>query len=328
MTRKEKQIYKSGRKNPNGYFSYPYHFFKKKYIPVIVVILLICSILIHILNEFNVVSFNKIVSGLGIVNGVECQESDFVVYYLDVGQSDCTVVVCEDEVLVIDSGTLNRIFEIRTSLFTLDINKIDYLLVTHQHDDHMSGAAEIINHYQVSNILMPKISSDNSIESLTYDNLIKTIADKGVNPIAVSSGYSFKVGAALVEILSPVKQNKNLNNMSVVLKITYGDTTFLFQGDAEKEIEKQLLRSGIDISADVLKIGHHGSNTSSDNNFIKAVNPDYAVISCADDNSFGHPHLSVVKRLYENNITPYVTSLNGNVTITSDGKNIMVISEK
>lgn len=328
MTKREKQIYKSGRKNPNGYSFSPLNIFNNKLIPLLIIFLILFSVIFEILDKTGVVSWNRLLSVIGIVDGVERQDSDFAVYYLDVGQSDCTVIICDDEVLLIDLGTVNQIHNIRESLFSLEISEIDYMIVTHQHDDHMAGASEIMKHYTVSNIMMPKLSKINSVDSLTYQDLINNIAENNVNPVAVSSGYSFMLGSALVEVLSPLQQDENLNNMSVVLKITYGDTSFLFQGDSEKEIEKQLLNSGMNLKANVLKIGHHGSDTSSQSNYLKAVNPDYAVVSCGTDNTYGHPNSNVIDRLEDNGIKPYITSLDGNITAISDGKSITIITEK
>lgn len=328
MRRKEKQIYKSGRKNPDGYFFSQFTIFDNQFIRNIVIIVAVIIVFYEVLSLFGVISWNKLTSGIGIVDGLKKQDSNFAVYYLDVGQSDCTIITCDDEVMLIDSGTSNQGYNIRTSLFTLGIEEIDYMVITHQHDDHMGAAAELLSHYSVSNIMMPKIADVSSVNMLSYDNLLEAISENDVNPIPVSGGESFTLGSALVEVLSPIKQDDNLNNMSVVLKVTYGETSFLFLGDSEKEIEKQLLRSGESLSADVLKVGHHGSATSSHESFLEAVNPTYAVISCGDLNSFGHPHSDVINRLLDYDIVPYITSFNGNIIAASDGKNVKMYAEK
>lgn len=328
MTLKEKRIYRSGKRNSNGYLPNPFDYFTNRKLAIVVSIAIIVSLIFEILCLFGVISWQKLLSATNIVESVKQTDSDFVIYYLDAGQSDCTIVICDDEVLMIDSGTINQIYNIRTNLFMLDIDSIDYLLITHQHDDHMGGAAEIINHYSVSNVMMPQLSEENAVTSLTYDDLIKAISENNVNPEAVSYGDSFMLGSALVEIFSPMQQDDNINNMSVVTKITYGNTSFLFTGDSEKEIEKQLLRTGVDISADVLKVGHHGSNTSSTENFLSAVNPDYAIISSGRDNTFGHPTVSTIEKFEKIGIIPYITSINGHITITSDGNEIKVTPYK
>lgn len=174
---------------------------------------------------------------------------------------------------------------------------------------------------------MPKLSEINMVTTQAYEDLLTAVDEKNVNPIAATSGYTFSLGGSSVEIFSPSKQDKNLNNMSVVLKVTFGDTRFLFQGDAESKIENALLKSDFDLKADVLKVGHHGSNTSSTQKYLNAVSPEFAILSYGADNSYGHPHEEVLERLENSNISVYSTALNGIITVTSDGKNISVKTE-
>ncbi len=327
MRKREKQIYKSGKNNPNGYKFKRYIFIRNKKVYVYIYLFIVLVLATHFLEVFGVLSYNKLHSSLNSINGVKKQESEFSVYYLDVGQSDCTIVTCDGKVLMIDTGTVNQVHKIRESLFSLEVNTIDYMVITHQHDDHMAGASQLMDEYEIKNVVMPKLSSINSVDSLTYQDLINKIAVKSIKPIAVSAGDAFMLGTAKVEILSPIKQDKNLNNMSVVIKITYGDTEFLFQGDSESTVEKQILRSGADIDVDVIKIGHHGSNTSTSDSYIDAVSPQYAIVSAGIKNDYGHPSFPVIDRLHQNNVEIYSTSYNGNIIVNSDGNNISIIKE-
>ncbi len=327
MIKKEKHIQKSGQKNPNRYKFNPLDYIKNKKFVIAITILFAIFLILDLICLLGITSWNRIFTATGIVDGVKPQDSNFVIYYLDVGQSDCSIVICDDEVMMIDSGTVNQVYNIRTNLFTLELDTIDYLLITHQHDDHFGGAAEIISNYTVSKILMPKLSNINSVNSSTYSNLIEKIYENNVQPLSVASGDSFKLGSADIEILAPIKQDKDLNNMSAVIKITYGNTSFLFTGDNNETVEKQLLRNNLDVSANVLKIGHHGSKNSSSKNFLKAVDPKYAIISSGYDNNFGHPNDLVLERLHEHDIIPYITSLHGSITVTSDGNQILIYSE-
>ncbi len=328
MTKREKELYKNIEKNQNNFISKFYNFFDNKLIFIIFCIIVLFTLFLSFLDLFNVLSWKEFSNTINIVDGVEKQDSKFCIYCLDVGQSDCTIIVCDNEIMMIDTGTVNQVYNIRTSLYTLGIDKIDYMVITHQHDDHMAGAAEIIEHYDVSNILIPHLSNNNSVESETYKNLSKIVAENDINTIPISADYSFKIGSSTVDVLSPITQDDNLNNMSAVLKVTYENTIFLFQGDAESKIEKQLLRSDKDLSADVIKVGHHGSDTSSYGAFLDSVNPKYAIISCNSDNYYGHPNSFVVDRLEERDIKPYITSLHGDITIISDGNKVSVISSK
>lgn len=331
MRKKEKLLYQ-GEKSKlelfvNDVVLFIYSLFKSRIIPILLAVMIFISCVISLLDVFGIVTWNQIFLLTGVVNGVTPSKSAFAVYYLDVGQSDCTIIKCDDEVLLIDTGTTNQVYSIRESLYTLEIKDIDYMIVTHQHDDHMSGASELIKYYNVSNIMMPKLTDVNLVDSLTYKNLIKTISEYDVNPIAIESGYTFKLGSSFVEVLTPIKQDKDLNNMSAIIKITYGDTSFIFQGDSDQKIEKQLINLGFDLSADVIKIGHHGSKTSSDDVYLNEVNPDYAVISCGPDNNFGHPSYSVINKLEDKGIATYVTSLHGNIIATSDGNNVTLVTD-
>lgn len=332
MRKKEKLLYQGEKSKLELFIKditfFLYCLFKSRVIPIILTFLILFSCIVSILDVFGVFTWNKLFTFVGAVDGVKPVNSNFAIYYLDVGQSDCTIIKCDDEVLIIDTGTANQVFTIRKSLYTLEIDEIDYMIITHQHDDHMSGAVELIKHYNVSNVMMPKLSDINSTNSPTYNNLINTISEYEVTPVGLTSGNSFNLGSALVEVLAPIKQDKELNNMSAVIKITYGDTSFLFQGDSEQKVEKQLINLGYDLSADVIKIGHHGSKTASHDAYLNEVKPYYAIISCAPDNTYGHPSYTVIDKLEKIGIKTYVTSLHGNITITSDGKNITLVAEK
>lgn len=321
MTKKEKALYKSGRKNKNGY-----HFSvltkKQKKLIVYILVILIFAISVFILEKADVVSLNQIKNTLGAIDGVNSVNSDFAVYYLDVGQSDCTIVVCDGEVLMIDCGTLNQLNTIRQSLLSLKVDTIDYMVISHQHDDHMGSATEIINDYKVENFIMPRLVKSNNVTSKTYNTLINTINNKGINKIPAQDCKQFMLGDALVEILSPSVQSNNLNNMSVVLKITYGETEFLFQSDSETKIENDLIYSDFDIDVDVLKVGHHGSKTSTSDKYIDATSPEIAIVSSGCGNNYGHPNGEILNRLEKNGINTFITSLHGDIVIASDGVNI------
>lgn len=328
MTLNERILYIKGKRNPDGYRFNPFDYIKNRKRAKIICLIIAVGFVFEVLCLCGVTSWQQILSATNVVDSVKKQDSSFTIYYLDVGQSDCTIVVCDDETLMIDTGTFNQSYTIRTNLYMLEIDTIDYMLITHPHDDHMGSATEIMEHYKVSNILMPSLSVKNNVTYLTYTNLLNTIVEKSINPISVDRGDSFMLGSAKVEFLAPIKQDDNINNMSVVTKITYGETTFLFPGDAEDDVEKQILRNNLDVSADVLKLGHHGSNTSSSDEFISRVNPDYVIVSSGSDNNYGHPTLNNIEKLEKLSIKQYFTSVNGHITVTSDGENITIITQK
>lgn len=326
MDRNERNLYKSGKSNPNRYHK-KIRNRKAFFAFCLAVFILLISCVMFVLDKTNVYSWSKLKTQLGIVEGAQSAASDFAIYYLDVGQSDCSIIVCDNKVMMIDTGTINRLNDIKSSLMTLNIDTIDYMIITHPHDDHMGCAASIINDYNVLNIIMPKLDESNMVTTDAYEEFLNAVINKKVNAIAAEPGYSFSLGGAKVGLFAPLKQDDNLNNMSVVTKIIYGETSFLFQGDAEKKVENALIKSDYDLSADIIKLGHHGSNTSSTAKYLQAVNPKAAVISCGADNSYGHPHGEVLKRLESAKIDTYITSLSGSITVTSDGSKITVKSE-
>ena len=326
MTKNEKTIYKSGRKNKNSYPKIQLTKKQKKFV-VYAVIITIIGVIVYILDFTGVSSISEIKNVFGAIDGVKPVDSDFAVYYLDAGQSDCTIVICDDKVLMIDCGTYNQLNRIRQSIHTLEIDEIDYMLITHQHDDHMGSAVDLISNLTVKNFIMPRLAESNNVTSKTYNVLINTLNSKNINKIPAQDCKSFMLGDALVEILSPVTQSNNLNNMSVVLKITYGNTEFLFQGDAESKIENDLLRSDFDIDVDVLKVDHHGSKTSSTDKYLDFTSPQIAIFSSGYGNNYGHPNGTILERFEQKGITAFSTFLNGDITVSSDGKIITVYTQ-
>lgn len=327
MAKKRNPLYNASRKNPNAYPK-SRKLLKEKIIVAFVALIILVGGFVSLLEKNGILSRGKLLNSAGVIDSVQTVDSDFAVYYLDAGQSDCTIVVCDGQVLMIDAGTYDQLETIREALMSLDISAIDYMVITHQHDDHMGSAAAIIQNYEVKNIIMPRLSEINMVTTYAYEELLTSISDRGVNAIAAEPGYHFNIGTADIDIFSPSQQDKNINNMSVVLKIVFGNTSFLFQGDAEKKIENALLKTDYDLSADVIKVGHHGSKTSSTAKYIQAVAPEAAIISCGADNSYGHPHSETLETLENADVDVYITSVIGDITAVSDGNKITITSEK
>ncbi len=327
MIKQEKALYKNERKNKFGYSKIKTTkglSFKL----LVVLVLFSATILISVFEFFGITNWHTISNKICGINGVNSAQSEFAVYYLDVGQSDCSIVVSNGEVMVIDTGSYPRYNHIVETLYALNIEKIDYLVITHPHNDHYSGAERILDNFQICNIIMPYISFEHNVENETYSRLLNMVAKNDVNPISSQSIDNFNLGASTVNVLAPFKHYKDLNNMSIVLKVTFGDTSFLFQGDAEDTVENDLLKADIDLSADVLKLGHHGSKTSSSIEYLNAVNPSLAIISCGAENSYGHPRVTVIDNLEKCNIEYLITAKDGDIVIESDGKEIKVNSYK
>jgi competence protein ComEC len=243
------------------------------------------------------------------------------VHYIDVGQGDCILVQVNNKNLLIDSGPNSDKKKLFNYLSNLDLKKLDYVIATHPHEDHIGNMADIINDYNISEFYAPKVQTttktfENMIESLKDKNLKIHVLKKGTNSIDLGENTT-------VTVFSPNKDNyENLNNYSPVIKVNYGNTSFLFTGDAEKDIENEILDNNEDISADVLKVGHHGSSTSTSKRFLNKVNPSIAVISVGKDNDYNHPNDDTIKRLIENKAIIYRTDKDGTVIISSDGAKI------
>lgn len=321
-----KKVYKSGKSNPNAYAPSGN---TKKFITISIILLaVIFAFTVEILEKKNGGAWKNTYKNLGLVEEYpQTSESELAVYFLDVDQSDCSILMNNRQVLMIDSGTPDQITTIREALQSLGITKIDYLIITHQHDDHMGGAQTILQNYEVANIIMPKLSKVNMVTTRAYENLLSTIKDKQVHAIAAEPNLTFDLGNAECTILAPLSQDENLNNMSAVTKVTFGSTSFLFQGDAEKKVESAILSNGTDVSADVIKVGHHGSKTSSSKKYIDAVSPKVAVISCGVENSYGHPHSATLDTLKNIGADTYITYEYNSLCVKSDGKKITVLNK-
>lgn len=321
-----KKVYKSGKSNPNAYAPRGN---TKKFVTIsIILLVVIFAFTIEFLDNKNGGAWKNTYKNLGLIDDYsEMPESELAVYFLDVDQSDCSILMNSGKVLMIDTGTPDQVPKIREALQSLGITKIDYLIITHQHDDHMGGAAEIIENYEVANIIMPKLSKINMVTTRAYENLLNTIKEKQVHAIAAEPNLTFDFGNAECAVLAPLSQDENLNNMSAVTKVTFGSTSFLFQGDAEKKVESAILSNGTDVSADVIKVGHHGSKTSSSKKYIEAVSPKIAVISCGMQNKYGHPHAATLETLNNIGADTYITYKYNSLCVKSDGSEITVLNK-
>lgn len=241
------------------------------------------------------------------------------VHFLDVGQADSIFIqLPNNETMLIDAGNNGDGETIVAYLKTQKVTKIDYLIGTHPHEDHIGGMDTVISNFSIGNVYMPKKSQTTK----TFEDVLVAVQEKGLTIKTAKAGVVILNEAGLeIRILSPISSEyEDLNNYSAVIKLTYQNKVFLFTGDAETLVEKQL--SNVD--ADLLKIGHHGSDTSSSSDFIKAVSPQYAIISVGEDNKYGHPNQSVLDTLSINGIEVYRTDELGTIIATSDGNNITI----
>ena len=247
------------------------------------------------------------------------------VHYIDVGQADSSLVMCDGESMLIDGGNAEYSNLIAAYLTKENISTLDYLICTHAHEDHCGGLSGALSVVNVENVLAPNTEADTE----AYQNFKDKTAAQGLTIQHPSAGDNFMLGNATVQIVGPITEyTDELNNTSIVMKLTYGDTSFLFTGDAERDEEQAILNAGYDLSADVLKVGHHGSDSSTSYVWLREIMPKYAVISVGKGNSYGHPTEEVLSRLRDADVQVYRTDLQGDIVAVSDGKNITITTEK
>ena len=248
------------------------------------------------------------------------------VHFIDVGQGDAEFLRTESGCILIDAGTTDSRHDLVAYLEKYT-EKIDYMILTHPHEDHIGGASEVIESLEVVNLIMPDAVSS----SAAFSRLLDSVEKKGVDAHIAAPGDTYSVGDLQIEILSPFEESyENTNDYSAVVHARFGGVTFLFTGDAEAAVEKALLEEypSSKLRSDVLKVGHHGSKTSSTEAFLNAVHSEIAVIEVGADNSYGHPSQKVLDRLDDLGSRVYRTDISGNIVLTTDGDTIDAVTEK
>ena len=249
-------------------------------------------------------------------------EGSLVVNFIDVGQGDSILISQGEHNMLIDGGENDQGTKIQAYIQANNIKELDYVVGTHPDSDHIGGLDVIIYKFDCKNILMPKYSKDTK----TYEEVISSVEEKGYKITHPKAGDTFSLGEASIEVLSPkegANYGENANDYSIALKITYKDTSFLFTGDCEEAAEEDMINSGYDLSADVMKAGHHGSNTSNMREFLEKVNPETVVISCGEGNEYGHPRAEVLNNLRSMGVKVFRTDEQGTIVAVSNGSEIV-----
>lgn len=247
------------------------------------------------------------------------------VYFFDVGQGDSELIrLPGGENILIDAGTSSTEDELVGELRSLGAETLDLVVATHPHADHIGGMAAVIDAFDVRQVVMPRISESDTPTTKTYENLLQSIADKGLTITPAEPGDELlSSGGAVLTVLAPNGEDYgDLNNYSVVLRLTYGEDSFLFTGDAEEASEEEMLSLDWPLTATVLKCGHHGSETSTSPAFLDAVSPQYAVISCGVDNDYGHPDAVTLEKLEAAGAEVFRTDRQGSILASTDGSGV------
>lgn len=240
------------------------------------------------------------------------------VHFIDVGQGDATLIKCGGQAMLIDAGDDTKGTAIWNYLRKQGIEKLDYLILTHPDSDHIGGAPVILTKFDVDNVF----GADYKKDTTAYSKLLRTLDDQWLKQMTPSTGSTYALGNATFQILAPVNRYNNANDSSVALRISHGENVFLFTGDAQIQAEADMLVNGNRVDADVYHVGHHGSSSASSVNFLSAVSPEYAVISCSEDNKYGHPHAEVLNNLRAMGVKLFRTDEQGSIVAVSDGKEI------
>lgn len=248
----------------------------------------------------------------------------FEVHFIDVGQADCALVICDGHYMLIDGGNAEDSDLVYAYLERHGAAHLDCMVASHAHEDHIGGLSGALNYAEVDTALCPV----RSYGSKVFQSMVKYLEKQGKSITVPQPGDSFDLGSARVEILGPVREYDSTNNTSIVLRIDYGETSFLFTGDMEIGAENDLIDSGADLRATVLKAGHHGSDTSTGYRFLREVMPQYAVISVGEGNSYGHPSDEVLSRFRDAGAEVYRTDMQGHIVAESDGKTVAFRTEK
>lgn len=246
------------------------------------------------------------------------------IHYIDVGQGDAILIQVNNKNLLIDAGPSTSQENLVSYLKDNKVKTLDYIIATHPHEDHIGGMANVISNFHIGKFYAPNIIHS----SKAFENMIIELQKKKlkVNIIKRGIGHDLDLGKnATLEVFSPISNNyDNINNYSPIMKITYGSNSFLFTGDAEKEVEEELIKNKDNIASNVLKLGHHGSSSSTSEIFFNLVSPNISVISLGIDNSYGHPNKKILELLNSKNTAIYRTDEDGSIVISSDGSNITI----
>ena len=249
---------------------------------------------------------------------IKVVNNDLEIYFLDVGEADCALINSNGEYALIDAGNTIDGNKIVKYFESLGITDFKYLFGTHAHEDHIGGLANVIYNFNVGTVYMPNVSS----EYKSYDNVLKALNKKNLelnNPI---NDEEYKLGESTLKIIYNGENEEDINNSSLIMKLTYKNKSFLFTGDTTKEVEEKILDK--DINSNLLKVSHHGSNDASSANFLVNVHPEYAIISVGKDNDYYHPHKVTLDKLNRLGTKVYRTDQDGTIIVKSDGENINI----
>lgn len=250
-------------------------------------------------------------------------EGQLRVHFMDVGQGDAILFQGEDVTILVDAGRHER-NDVVPYLESVGIRNIDALIGTHPHADHIGQFPQVLQAFPVTEVWM----SGATHTTKNFENTIEAILASEASYEEPRAGDRYKVGSLTIEIMNPQRISQHLNNSSISFRATFGHISFVLTGDAEEEMERDMISRGHDLRAHILHLGHHGSNSSNTVPFLNTVQPEVAIYSAGSQNSYGHPHEEVIKRVKKMGIALYGTDVHGTIIVTTDGNNYTVTTEK
>ena len=248
----------------------------------------------------------------------------FSVTFIDVGQALSVLVTCDGQYMLYDGGNVEDGSLVVSYLQSRGVDRLEYVFCSHAHEDHVGGLAAVMAAVPAGQVYAPVTENDTQC----FEDFVKYTQQQGLAIVVPAAGSVWQLGSAVIRMLGPVASYDDTNDTSLVLRIDYGETSFLLTGDMEQDAEDDLVASGAPLDVDVLQVGHHGSETSTGYVFLNAVLPEIGVISVGEGNSYGHPHEAALSRLRDAGVDVWRTDLSGTITITSDGADYAVASER
>lgn len=303
-----------------------YHIKKFLYSLTVFLVLLISGIISY--GNIDNFSWDSVFQKVSLSNVDRAENSnDLEVHFLDVGKADSAYIKYKNHNILIDAADKEPTDTVCEYLAREGVSKLDLVIVSHPHRDHIGQMSNVINKFEIEKFIESEISDDIIPTSVTYERMLQALVDKNVKVKIAHPNDVFEIEDLKFEILGPISENKNLNNNSLVAKMTYKDVSFLFTGDAEAFEESEIIKTNKDIKSDVLKVAHHGSKTSSTISFLKKVSPKYAVIS-VNSEEVTRSRQIILDRLKAVGAEIYRTDLHGNILFSTDGHEIDVKTQK